>query len=144
MSTPYMYIFLADDDDDDKFLVKEALSLYENIVVEFFDNGTDLLKKISRLVTLPDMLFLDLNMPEMNGKECLQKIRADKTMMQLPIIIYSTSSNKKDIEETFNLGANLYVTKPNSFTELKVIIDKIVNTEWQNPPTALKDFVLKT
>ena len=64
-------------------------------------------------------MFLDLNMPIMNGFECLEAIRSTPHLKDLLVAIYSTSSAERDIEETFEKGANIYIKKPSSFNELK-------------------------
>lgn len=121
-------ILIADDDPDDRELMVEAAAGHAD--VESVANGDQLMKSLSRSQTLPDFVLLDLNMPEKGGKECLQEIRSQERLKDLPVIIYSTSSSKKDIEDTFEMGANLYITKPNSFTELKKTIREIIGFDW--------------
>ena len=64
------------------------------------------------------MIFLDLNMPRLNGKQCLAELKREAHLRDIPVIIYSTSSEKRDIEETSRLGAAHFLTKPNKFEEL--------------------------
>jgi len=139
-------IFLADDDIDDRELFIEALS-QPDISVMDFPNGKALLTYLTTAEeqSLPDMIFLDLNMPVMGGKECLRHIRSFKKFDDLPIIIYSTSSNNKEIEETFALGANLYVTKSSSYMSLKKTLEDIIRLDWAaHPPHhGLANFVYK-
>jgi DNA-binding response OmpR family regulator len=80
---------------------------------------------------LPHILFLDLNMPYKNGLDCLKEIRADQRFKNVSIAIYSTSSSEKDIENTFVEGANIYIKKPNDFSELKKVIKEVVHMNWQ-------------
>jgi CheY-like chemotaxis protein len=124
------YIVIADDDEDDKALFKEAMSAYKEISMDEVDNGAALYEKLTSEGAMPDAVFLDLNMPEMGGRECLQKIRANPALKSLPVIMYSTSSSEKDIEDTFQLGANLYVTKPDTFSELKKLLSAIMRISW--------------
>ena len=126
------YILIADDDDDDKMLFKEALSEQTDLLIEDFDSGAGLYKKLVEMDTLPDLAFLDLNMPEMGGKDCLRKIRSNIKLQSLPIIIYSTSSTERDIDDTYRMGANLYVVKPNTFSELKRTLSKVTAMNWDN------------
>ena len=79
----------------------------------------------------PQLIFLDLNMPVMNGFECLKKIRTNPKLKDLVVAIYSTSSSERDIEETFVNGANIYINKPNKFEELKKTIAQVVKRNWQ-------------
>ena len=76
----------------------------------------------------PDVLFLDLNMPLKNGMECLVEIRSDKTFDKLPIIIFSTSSQKQAVDTAYENGATFYLKKPDSFDKLKVALDRIFKT----------------
>ena len=80
---------------------------------------------------LPDLLFLDLNMPRKNGLDCLKEIRRSKKLKNLSIAIYSTSASEKDVERTFLSGANIYINKPNDFNILKQVLEKAVMTAYQ-------------
>lgn len=138
-------ILLADDDDDDRDLFADAVNFSENVEVDTVPNGTQLMQTLIETKELPDFIFLDLNMPEKSGKDCLQEIRTHEKLKDLPVIIYSTSSSKKDIDETFELGANLYLTKPNSFAELKNTVKRILGIDWSkfNPNSQKEEFVFK-
>jgi CheY-like chemotaxis protein len=112
-------IVLADDDADDRELFEEALSdIHPNAVLTTAQDGEELMF-ILRNYHKPDLLFLDLNMPRKNGKECLREIHRNPLLNGIPIVIFSTSINPLDIEETFSLGAVLFLRKPNSYEELK-------------------------
>lgn len=114
-------IFMADDDFEDMCLFKDALH-DAGIAHEltWFKDGKLLLSALENQDTnLPDIIFLDLNMPVMNGLECLKAIRNSETCKDLSVIIYSTSGQHKDIEDTFAAGANGYLVKPNNYAELK-------------------------
>jgi CheY-like chemotaxis protein len=69
-------------------------------------------------------------MPHKSGIECLAEIRQDQRLQHIPVVIYSTSSSLKDINDTFDKGANLYVKKPNSFSELRLITAKVLALNW--------------
>ena len=84
----------------------------------------------SETENLPDLIFLDLNLPIMNGFECLDIIRSTPHLKNLMIAIYSTSSADRDIEETFKKGANIYIKKPSSFNELKKSLKQVVKMNW--------------
>lgn len=139
------YILIADDDEDDKLLFKEALSEQKDILIEDFSSGTDLYRKLIQMEELPSLAFLDLNMPEMGGKDCLLKIRKNEKLHSLPVVIYSTSSTEKDINETYLLGASLYVVKPNTFSELKRTLTKVTSINWDHflPNKEKNNFVFK-
>lgn len=122
-------ILLADDDPDDRELFTEAATL-QNACVQSVANGMELMQALDQFDPLPDFILLDLNMPEKNGKECLQEIRKHTRFNDIPVIIYSTSSSHKDIEDTYAMGANLYITKPNSFSGLKATVKSILEIDW--------------
>jgi CheY-like chemotaxis protein len=94
---------------------------------------------------LPQLLFLDLNMPRKNGLECLKEIRSNRKLAEIAIAIYSTSLAEKDIEETFINGANVYINKPNSFDGIKQALNTVVlNTNvYQSPPFNIANFLLR-
>ena len=116
-------IFLADDDSDDIFLFREALKeVTGNVVVHVAENGDVLLKMLASQLHEPDLIFLDLNMPIKNGIDCLKEIKQKDRLKDIAIAIYSTSSSDADVEETFVLGANVYIKKPNDFSELKKVL----------------------
>lgn len=124
-----LLILLADDDEADRILFKEAFSeLSIKTVVKTVNDGEQLLAWLKKESNpLPHYLFLDLNMPRKNGMECLKEIRSNDKLKDIFIAIYSTSYNDRDMEETFVNGANVYITKPSDFKELKLILYKAVS-----------------
>lgn len=126
-------IMLADDDEDDRLFFREA---FEEVKIKTdittFINGIELMNYLSNPDNpLPDIIFLDLNMPRKSGLECLKEIRNNERLRQLSVAIYSTSSSEKDIEDTFVQGANVYIKKPSDFSKLKKILSDVVNINWQ-------------
>jgi CheY-like chemotaxis protein len=142
-----IHILLADDDESDRLLFKEALEeLKIKTQVETVNNGVQLMEYLSNNEKLlPQLLFLDLNMPRKNGLECLKEIRSNKTMDEMSIAIYSTSASDKDVEETFLKGANVYIKKPSDFNVLKQVLEKVVMTayQFQDPPFNRANFLLR-
>ena len=132
---PYkdLRIVLADDDPDDRALFELAINqISKDIDLSMCKNGTDLISYLrDDKEILPDILFLDLNMPNKDGIECLMEIKKDPGLKDMTVVIYSTSSSEKDIEETFIEGANIYIKKPNDFTKLKKVIKEVLNINWQ-------------
>ncbi|CAD0006654.1 response regulator [Flavobacterium salmonis] len=125
-------VLLADDDKDDQELFKEALDATkvpsEVITV---DNGQELVNKLKDgSEPKPDIVFIDINMPVKGGKEALAEIKSDQELKEIPAVMLSTSNHPKDIEDTFNDGANLYIQKPNSFTGFILILKKVFTLHW--------------
>lgn len=133
MNLQTLNVALADDDEDDRFLFKEAIDEIKiQTKLSLFTNGQELMDYLNLPnVILPQVVFLDLNMPVKNGIQCLKEIRENKTLDTMSVAIYSTSSSEKDIEDTFVYGANIYINKPNSFTKLKEAIEKVLQINWQ-------------
>ncbi|CAN5438911.1 response regulator [soil metagenome] len=108
-----MLIMLVDDDEDDRFFfglaIAEFGSDYEFIQAQGCEKALQLLRQA---ITLPDYIFIDLNMPEMNGKECLKALKDDSAFKNIPVIIYTTSVSPSDIKEIYELGAAYYFKKP--------------------------------
>lgn len=132
-------ILLADDDEDDRMFFSEAIGeLKMTNELTLFEDGKDLMNYlVDPESELPHILFLDLNMPYKNGLECLKEIRADQRFKEVSIAIYSTSSSESDIEDTFIEGANIYIKKPNDFSELKRVIKEVLQVNWQFHTSAL-------
>ena len=140
-------ILLADDDPDDRMFFSDAVSaLSTRVNLSTVNDGAQLMSLLlNQASILPHILFLDLNMPFKNGFECLQEIRGNSKLKDLFVVIYSTTSSSKEISETFKMGANLFVNKPNSFTELKSILAKILALNLQEYSHPEKEkFVLDT
>jgi CheY-like chemotaxis protein len=111
--------FLVDDDEDDREIFIIALrDLGEHIHCVLASDGMDALEKLRATAELPDFIFLDLNMPRMDGKECITEIKKDKRLNDIPVVIYSTSSNANDREDATRLGAMHFFTKPPSISAL--------------------------
>jgi CheY-like chemotaxis protein len=133
MHTDYIHIILADDDEDDILFFTDAFDeLKINTKVNTFKDGEALLNYLNTdEAVMPNVLFLDLNMPKKTGIECLTEIKANNKMSGIAIAIYSTSASEEDIEKTFVLGANIYIKKPDSFKKLKKVLSEVVSINWQ-------------
>lgn len=133
MTTDFINICLADDDEDDRLFFTDAFDeLKINTKVSTFNDGVELMTYLNHEDSiLPNVLFLDLNMPKKNGVECLLEIKQNEKFNDIAIAIYSTSSSEEHIEETFVNGANIYIKKPNDFEKLKKILSEVVTLNWQ-------------
>ena len=142
-----VYIILADDDEDDRLFFEEAFEeLKINTKVKTFIDGVALMNFLNQEDnTLPNILFLDLNMPKKSGLECLLEIKSNTRFKDIAIVIYSTSASEEDIENTFVEGANVYIKKPNDFNKLKKILSNVVTINWQYHTSGLNkdNFLLR-
>ncbi|MCY7421043.1 MAG: response regulator [Chitinophagaceae bacterium] len=124
---PFKQIFLIDDDIDDQELFISALkNIDQNVDCRVSGNGQDALRKLNNREVIPNLIFLDLNMPLMNGHEFLQRIKKDESLKHIPVFVFTTSRNPRTIEDVKKLGAQDLITKPNSFNELLLLLRPIV------------------
>src|SRR5512133_1593404 len=133
MENDALHVLLADDDEDDRLFFKEALQeIKVKTVVTLVNDGLQLMNYLNQPGNhLPNVVFLDLNMPMKSGMDCLIEIRKNNRLKDLAIAIYSTSSSEEYIEEAFVRGANIYIRKPDDFSVLKVILEQVINLNWQ-------------
>lgn len=133
MPKDYTYVVLADDDEDDRLFFLEAFEeLKMQTKVAIYKDGIDLMHALNQSDSvLPNILFLDLNMPMKSGLECLKEIKSNTRFKDIAIAIYSTSASEEDIEDTFVNGANVYIKKPNNFNILKKVLSDVVTMNWQ-------------
>lgn len=117
-------ILLADDDKDDRLLFSMALEeLAIPSKLETFVDGEKLMDYLfENNDQLPDIIFLDINMPRKSGIECLSEIKQNKKLKELPVIVVSTSNSRDLIDKVFKRGADVYIQKPSDFLKLKQVI----------------------
>ncbi|MGG8497958.1 response regulator [Tenacibaculum sp. TC6] len=147
MTKKPLNVILTDDDLDDRLFFEEAIEEIEVATkLTTFNHGQHLMDYLhSNEAVLPDLIFLDLNMPIKNGMECLTEIKRTPKLQNIIVAIYSTSSSEADIEETFVNGASIYINKPETFKELKKAIEKVLQINWQYHTSNLKkeNFLLR-
>jgi CheY-like chemotaxis protein len=109
-------VYIVDDDEDDKLFIRAAFEkLVPDLALKLFSNGRELIAEFQKNGRLfPDFILMDLNMPVMCGLDALKWIRSHAPS-EIPVIIFSTSSNKEDIALCYESGANGYISKPNRF-----------------------------
>ena len=123
-------ILYVDDDEDDLEMLQEAImSIDPSYQIVKANNGEDGLSQLSGMKqkkTLPCLIVLDINMPRLDGRQTFQRIKADESLSNIPIVIFSTSSNKMD--KMFFAGKNIeYITKPIHFPHLLQIAQKLLS-----------------
>ena len=113
-----MIILAVDDDSEDcEFFCEAIKEIDKSIVVLKARNGTDALHVLENHLLLPDYIFLDINMPMMDGKTCLQEIRKNEKFKDVKVVMYSTSNNQQEITQYKMMGAN-FLIKPSQFSKL--------------------------
>jgi len=124
-------LLIIDDDEDDKEMFIEAVSEINSCIRCLkASNGYEALQMLQNASIVPDFIFLDLNMPRMNGKQCLRQLKMCEKMRSIPVIIYSTSKLTEDKEDTDKLGAVHFITKPSSIQALKTELAFVFRKAW--------------
>lgn len=114
-----MTILYADDDFDDRMLFTEAFSeIKQPVSCITVCDGKQLLQTLKNAPELPDVIFLDINMPVMDGRECLIELKRDRRLRNIPVVIYSTTSSQSEIKGYLQLGAMSFIQKPDSYQKL--------------------------
>jgi CheY-like chemotaxis protein len=139
MNTKHLNILLADDDMDDCMFFKHALEeLSQAAHLTTVHDGEQLMNHLSdNSQLLPDVLFLDINMPRKTGLECLADIKRDPKLKDIPVVMFSTSNSWDTINMLFKSGSHVYIHKPSDFGQLKQVIQHAL-------PIAAEKIVSKT
>lgn len=121
-----MKILFIDDDEIER-LKFNRIAKQNTISVEVSDaiNGEDALKKLEE--NIPHLIILDLNMPKMNGIEFLKILRAETKLKYIPIVILSSSDNREDIKQCYEVGVSGFMLKPLRYEDYKKNINTILN-----------------
>ena len=128
MNTPKS-IFLVEDDKDDQFFFTDCIEKIENATLYgVASNGREALDKLENLPKLPDMIFMDIHMPRMNGIECLAEIMKNTHLKNIPVIMLSTDSGQ--VERARILGAKAFIKKPTDCTTLQTKVEQIINLDF--------------
>src|SRR5437764_14751160 len=120
-----IFILIAEDDADDRFLLQSAFEEngYKD-TLHFVENGVEIIEYLNGVsqgqgqVKVPRFILLDLNMPKKDGREVLREIKQNHFLKKIPVIIFSTTNKEQEMRRCYELGANSYITKPNSFENL--------------------------
>jgi CheY-like chemotaxis protein len=139
------YVMIAEDDDDDYYIFSVAMAeTTYKVLLSRAVNGQILLQKMEQ--ELPDIVFLDMLLPVLDGQHCLKAIRSNKRYDNIPIIAYTSLKDLESIEFCYREGSNLFVMKPSSYADLKKILERILAIDWKKtmyyPPRT--EFVFKT
>jgi CheY-like chemotaxis protein len=133
-------IYLIDDDMDDVELFREALEEVDpSVSLQYANDGYEAVRALTeQKQVLPDLIFLDISMPVFNGLQCLASFKKEEKLRDLPVIMYTTSSQEREVRAARELGASGFVTKPNEFKHLKRMLAMILDTPVEQLPAALE------
>jgi len=123
-------LLLVDDDIDDQDIFRTALSqVAQSVVFTTANNGEEALRQLNGNTPYPDIIFLDINMPVMNGFDTLARIKKQESLKHIPVFIYSTSVRPEDIVRAHEMGARNCIKKPSGFMEVCEFINALLNGE---------------
>ena len=123
-----MTIVYADDDPEDRELFSDAISeIFPQTKLVLASHGKEVLNFLQNSSEMPDYIFLDINMPVMGGKDCLQKLKVIDEIKNVPVIIYTTTSNKIELQKYIEMGAQDYIVKAPSFQGIKDSLKRVIN-----------------
>lgn len=137
------FLMVAEDDADDRYLMQTALDetgFTEQ--VSFVDNGVELIHHLETInehngnTPFPRLIILDLNMPKMDGREVLKKIKSHEIFRSIPVVVFSTTKNQLEVQRCYDLGANTYIVKPTSYDRLVETIREVC-TYWFKTATLI-------
>jgi len=137
-------LFLAEDDEDDRLFFSMAVAAVDKeLKLIAFNDGVELISYLDKAAEIPNILFLDINMPKLSGLECLEEIRNCEDWKDIPVAMYSTSGNENDIERSRELGAQVFIMKPFQLSKLAEIIDWALSMDWEKTVLTPQEFFIK-
>lgn len=125
----FTILYIDDDGDDIEMLTEAVQSINADYHIAQAANGEEGLRKLNEMKKegdLPCLIVLDINMPKLNGKETFRRIKADEKLAQIPVVIFSTSTNHSD-KIFFSQSKAEYITKPVYFSHFKEIAQKLLH-----------------
>jgi CheY-like chemotaxis protein len=126
---PYRIMLCDDDPDEALFLETAFRGAGFQVDLEWFNRCSTLLDHLPGRAEVPDLIFIDLNMPGENGLECLARVKTIPAYKKVPVIMYTTSTLSRDIMEAFKKGASLYLPKTNSEEELIEMVRHVISMD---------------
>jgi len=121
-------ILLVDDDEDDQCIFIDLIKdIRQEVQCFTADDGLQALEKLRELVPAPGLIFLDLNMPFINGFECLERIRQDNRLKTIPVVIFTTSQSDSDLKKANDNGADLFLSKTADLRSLRDSLRNILD-----------------
>jgi CheY-like chemotaxis protein len=121
-------ILLIEDDTDDIELLKDAFEQNDvNCSIDVVMEGDKAIPFLENIASLPDVIVMDFNLPKLHGREILSQIRASKNFSTIPLMVLTTSASQDDIRYAFSMGANKFITKPNTMEGFNSTVEAIVS-----------------
>lgn len=123
-------VYVIEDSETDLFFVRNAIETSDTLLFSGNAyNGKSALDFLNQTDVLPDLILLDINMPVMDGLECLKSIRKSEVLKSIPVVMFSTSDNPEDINNSFTNFASGYILKPNTYDRYVSFVENL-ETYW--------------
>jgi DNA-binding NtrC family response regulator len=130
MKNSSCFLFVDDDADDRKLFIEAVKEINQTIECKTANNGEQALAVLrDSQNSLPDLIFLDIRMPRINGKKCLLEIKKDERLKHIPVIIYTTSKAVEESKELRDLGAFYFISKPTNADEIYYLISFVMDEQ---------------
>jgi CheY-like chemotaxis protein len=130
LSPQVKQIVLVDDDAEECFIFKTILhDLAPHITVTSLYDVDHVVEFLAQQV--PDLLFLDMKLPRKSGIDCLRLLKSTPALAQLPVVLYTASARPEDVTNAYDLGAALYVVKPELYPEIVDTLRAVLSCNWQ-------------
>jgi CheY-like chemotaxis protein len=135
MNEDITILIVDDDEDDNKLFIESAKEVNTGINCMTAGDGQEALRFLKDTNNaLPDYIFLDLRMPRISGKNCLEEIKKDKRLSDIPVFIYTTSVDVRDSVELKKMGAVHFISKPENSDDIYYILSVVLNEKWNPHP----------
>ncbi len=128
MNTPKSVLLVEDDKDDQEFFIMAIDQIHNAILFGVANNGQEALDKLMYSITLPDLIFSDINMPMMNGIQYLSEIVKNPRTQNIPVVMLTTDTSKREL--VHQLGAKAFIEKPSDSTTLRNILERVINQDF--------------
>jgi CheY-like chemotaxis protein len=125
-----MHILYIDDDSEDREIFREAITkISSSYVCNVATDGSQAIQALEEFVVMPDYIFVDVNMPVMNGRQFLETVKNTPRLRSIPVIMYSTTSFAQERNDYFRLGAKDVLVKPNTFNDICILLKSVIDGE---------------
>jgi CheY-like chemotaxis protein len=122
-----MRILYVEDDSDDREVFQQAVAKTAPYTVcHFAEDGEDAIRMLSDVSNIPDYIFLDINLPKMNGIRFLKVIKNSNGLKGIPVVVFSTSQNPLDRLQSLDLGAVDFISKPDKFSQYCEVLKRFI------------------
>jgi len=128
MKTSHRILLVEDDKDDQDFFIDAMNDIGSALLYDIVNNGKEAIERLKDSGRLPTLIFMDINMPLMNGMQCLEAMRKNPDTMNIPVVILSTSPAQK--EQAQYLGANAYIEKSSNYKTLRCQLEEMINLDF--------------